>query len=134
MFTLDSAEWLCVLWYMNYNKHWSEGGHAWMCWVVLIGAHIRPGYHKDMYVVKDKKSSAHNHVWPRRWGGGVGWEAWKRHWWKEHVHPSQSEMKNIKILTVITYRLYILNAINFMFHFCLYFVSILFVFSIFKSW
>ena len=33
-----------------------------MCWVVLIVAHIRPGYHKDMYVVKDKKSSANNHV------------------------------------------------------------------------
>lgn len=101
------------LWYMNYNKHWSEGGYAWMSWVVLIAAHIRPSYHRDRYVVKDKKSSANNHAWLKKWGGGVGWEAWKRHRWEGHIYAWQCEMKNIKILTVITYRLHILNAINF---------------------
>ena len=62
------------LWYMNYNKHWSEGRYSWMCWVVLIVDHIRPSYHRDMYVVKDKKSSANNQVWPRKWG----WKDWVR--------------------------------------------------------
>ena len=109
------------LWYMNYNKHWSEGRYSWMCWVVLIVAHIRPSYHRDMYVVKDKKSSVTIKYDPESEVGRIGWEAWKRHWWKEHIYAWQSEMKNIKILTVITYRLQILSAINFMFH-CIFYL------------
>lgn len=40
---------------------------------------------------------------------------------EKNTYTPQSEVKNIKILTVITYRLYILNAINFMFHCIFYF-------------
>ena len=109
------------LWYMNYNKHWSEGRYSWMCWVVLIVAHIRPSYHRDMYVAKDKKSSVTIKYDPESGVGRIGSEAWKRHWWKEHIYAWQSETKNIKILTVITYRLQILSAINFMFH-CIFYL------------
>lgn len=46
-------------------------------------------------------------------GVEVGWEAWKRHRIEKDTYMPGNEMKNIKILTVITYRLHILNAINF---------------------
>lgn len=107
------------LWYMNYNKHWSEGRYSWMCWVVLIVAHIvTTGI---CMWSKTRRAQLTIKYDPESEVGRIGWEAWKRHWWKEHIYAWQSEMKNIKILTVITYRLQILSAINFMFH-CIFYL------------
>lgn len=62
-----------------------------------------------MCEAKDKKSSANNHVSVTQkvveLGGGVGWEAEKRDWWKGHTYTPKSEMKDSKMLTVIIYRL-----------------------------